>query len=117
MAVADLIAQFNPTISAIKLVLDRFKGLQKLRSGRDYKADEKHDIHDLLRAYAKARSLLGLKQVPLIVLIDDASMASTELLSFVNALIVRPEPTLYNKSSSDHANEFGMKRLSSFANR
>jgi len=102
-AVADLIAQFNPAISAIIAILDRFKGLQKLRSGGDLKADEKHDIHDLLRAYAKARSLLGLKQVPLIVLIDDASMASAELLSLVNALILRPEPDLYNKSNSDQS--------------
>lgn len=90
--VADAIGQLAPVIGTLKSILETLGGLPGLLADDvdSYRLTERKRAFEALRCYAKILEGLEISPPPLVVVIDDATGATADLLETAGSLIFEP---------------------------
>jgi hypothetical protein len=90
--VAETIGQLAPVIGALKSILETLGGLPGLIADDidSYRLTERKRAFEALRCYAKILEGLEVSPPPLVVVIDDATGATADLLEAASSLVFEP---------------------------
>jgi hypothetical protein len=103
--VMDAMSQLEPVLSTLKSILETLGGIPKFLADEvdSFKLMERKQAFEAVRCYAKILEGLEISPPPIVVVIDDATGATADLLETVTSLLFEPSEEL---GSGDAGNRY-----------